>query len=148
MSLKLIPVLLLVSSTGAFGQTVDSIKNVRSIFVDSLGREAGGDLIREKIIARLVKTGRIVVTEDPSQADAVLKGVGQVSSRTYASTVNGNVTADTRYSATAILRLLGRDGKILWMTEAKPGYFKYGSQSSAVADKVVKELMREIGLAK
>ena len=124
-------VLSFVLAAACFGQ---SLKDVKVIYVDSLGSAEGADVIREKVINRLAQSHLSVVL-DREQADAILTGIGEVS--------KGIDESGTTYDATLVIRLITQDKKILWVDEAKPSRFKR-SVSSGVADKVVKDLLKAI----
>ena len=55
------------------------LKDIKTIYVGSFGNDKGADLIRAKVISRIVKSGRLQVVESEEQADAILTGVGQTS---------------------------------------------------------------------
>jgi hypothetical protein len=88
-------------------QTGDAqrLQDVHKIYVDSLGNGDGADVIRSKVITKLVKSGRFDVVQNPDQADAVLIGASQVSKTShYSASSNGqhgNASGGTRYHATA-----------------------------------------------
>jgi hypothetical protein len=105
--------------------TIQRLRDVRKIAIESLGNTEAAGLVREKLINRLVASGRFVVVEDSSASDAVLTGtVG----------ANGYGRADA-----AAIRLVTRDGRTLWGTEARGGF--RSSASSSVADHLIKELL-------
>ena len=96
-------------------------------------------MIRDKIINRLAKSGRFQVVLSPEKADAVLTGSGDVArSQRYSEGSGG-----TRWDATAVVRLVTNDQRILWVSEAKNGIFSR-SASSSVADRIVKDLMKAV----
>jgi hypothetical protein len=110
---------------------------VRSIFVDPLGQGEFSGVIRDKIINRLVASGRFQVVNDPDKADAVLTGsVSEAPVNRY-----NNGSGGTRFDANAVLRLVAKDQRILWVSEAKNGAFSR-SASSSVADRIVKDLVK------
>ena len=124
-------------------RSVERVQDIKTIYVGSFGEGPGSDLIRNKVIARLVKSGRVEVVENPESADAILTGVGELSKSTYysanATTTNASAAGGTRYHATSAARVLNRQQKILWADEASNGMF-YRSATSSVADKLVKTL--------
>ncbi len=128
-------------------QQANTLSEVRKIFVDSFGTSEGADLIKEKLINRLVKSGRVTVVENRDAADAVLSGIGEISKGVRYSANSGQyggaASGGTSYDATLVVRLLGKDKQILWVDEAKPGFMP-GSVSSSVADKVSKNLLKAI----
>jgi hypothetical protein len=123
------------------------LSEVKSIFVDSFGNAEGADIIREKVINRIAKSGKVQVVDALAQADAILTGIGEITrgARYQASsgTYGGSASGGTTYDATLVLRLVTKEKQILWSDEAKPGGFSR-SVSSSVADRVVKSLLRAI----
>jgi hypothetical protein len=123
------------------------LQDVRRIYVDSFGTGDGADVIRSKIITRLVKAGRFDVVQSADQADAVLTGASQVSKTAhYSANANGqyaNASGGTRYHATAGVQLVSKDQKILWADDTSNGAFSR-SASSSLADRIVKDLVKAI----
>ena len=128
-------------------QQAGALSEVKKIFVDSFGAAEGAELIKEKLINRLVKSGRVTVVDNRVAADAVLSGIGEVNKGVRYSSNSGQyggaASGGTSYDATLVVRLLGKDKQILWVDEAKPGFMP-GSVSSSVADKVSKNLLKAI----
>jgi hypothetical protein len=118
-------------------QAPKSLAEVQTIFVDSLGQTATSVLIRDKIINRLAASARFQVVLDGNKADAILTGSGTVSQgQTYT-----NGSGGTHYDASAAVRLVTRDQRILWVSETKNSLFAR-SATSSVADHIVKELLK------
>ena len=124
------------------------LSDVKKIFVGSFGNAEGADLIREKIIVRLVKSGKLTIVESPEDADASLTGVAETSKgvRYSASSgpYGGTAAGGTTYNASLVVRLVGKSRQILWGDEATPRFLGSRSVSSNVADKMVKELIKAI----
>lgn len=113
-------------------QSPQGLADVKTIFVDTLGQGESVSVIRDKIINRLATSGRFQVVFEPEKADAVL---------------TGSVTETrlgTGWDATAVVRLVTKDERILWVSEAKNKrkVFKSPSASSSVADKIIDDLMK------
>lgn len=108
--------------------TIQRLKDVRRIAIESLGNTDAAGLVREKLINRLTESGKLTVVEDSFEADAVLTG-----------TVGANIYG--RADAAAI-RLVTRDGRTLWGNETRRGWGR--SASSSVADHLAKELLTAI----
>jgi hypothetical protein len=123
------------------------LQDVRKIYVDAFGTGDGAEVIRSKIISRLVKAGRFEVVQSANQADAVLTGASQLSKTAhYSANANGqyaNASGGTRYHATAGVQLVTKDQKILWADDTSNGAFSR-SASSSLADRIVKDLLKAI----
>jgi hypothetical protein len=126
---------------------VQRLQDVHSIYVDALGNGDGADLIRSKVITKLVKCGRFDVVQSSDQADVVLIGASQISKTShYSASLNGqygNASGGTHYNATAGVQLVNKEQKILWAGDASNGRFSR-SASSSLADRIVKNLLKAI----
>jgi curli biogenesis system outer membrane secretion channel CsgG len=56
--------------------TINSVKDVKRIFVDSFGEDPVSAQIQSMVVTQLLQSGKFVVTENKSKADAILKGAG------------------------------------------------------------------------
>lgn len=137
----------------ASSQTGMTLGTIKTFFVGPLGSGEGADLIRQKLINRLIKTGLIGVTESESEADAVLTGAAQIDKRHYLAMTGNYANGGTRISAQSVVRLVGKNKQILWTDEltSSPqlraiigacfgGVKSVRSASANVADKTVKDL--------
>jgi|SRR5580704_15022178 hypothetical protein len=128
---------------GVFGAVILSAQTATpkpsdlKIFVDMEGSDpAVANMYAAKLISHLVKHGFSVV-ESMDDADAILHGSGLI--QTY-STENGH----TRYFAQAGMRLVNKDGAVLWADDIRSSRYAE-SASSSFAENVAKSL--EKGLA-
>jgi hypothetical protein len=114
-------------------QPPQSLDEVKTVVVDSLGQGEWPTIIRDKIINRLVASGRFQVVFDPDKADAILTG----------SVIESQV--DRGFDVTAVVRLMTKDQRILWVSEAKNNKNPFArSASSSVADRIVKDLLKAV----
>jgi hypothetical protein len=120
-----------------------SLADVRTIFVDSLGQGDGPTVIGDKIINRLAASGRFNVALAPEKADAILAGSASERSAMHYS----DGTGGTRFDATVVVRLVTQDQRILWASETKNGRFFSRSASSSVATNIVKDLLKAASAA-
>src|SRR6266481_388321 len=94
---RIVAVLYVAASLGLLcaQDAVQHLQDVKKIYVGSFGDGPGSELIRSKLISRLVKSNRVEVVEVPDQADAILTGVGELSARAYynASATSTNASA-------------------------------------------------------
>jgi hypothetical protein len=167
---------------------VTSLKEVKRIFVDSLGEDPIAKQIEAMVVTQLMQSDRFVVTENGAKADAILKGAGvektSIETHSYESgtaashvagghsgSVSGSFVGGTgsvsgsgsggfagagaaindSYSssqavndARVAVRLVNQDGDVIWATNQESKGAKYKGASADVADKVVKQLMRDI----
>lgn len=126
--------------------------DVKTIFVDSLGTSNDSQVIREKTINRLIKAG-FTVLDRPENADAVLAGTAFVratpTANGYMNVNKGNgfatMNSGVDYSPVFAVRLLGRNGQILWSAESRFRLIHSLSVTSNAADQIVKDLLKALG---
>jgi hypothetical protein len=116
---------LLISFVPPQEQTIQRLRDIRTIYVDKLRDSDDAILVREKIMNRLFELKALAVTDDKDKADAVLVGVVTFSTGFRAS---GNV-ARTRHYADFAVRLVTPDKRILWT--------KAGDSSADHADEAI-----------
>ena len=79
------------------------LRDVKTVYVGSFGSADGAEMIRAKVLASILRSGKLDLVEVEGDADAVLTGVA-------------STTATT---AQAALRLVARsDKRILWADDA------------------------------
>jgi len=175
--------LLALLPTMAFGveirPTRAALADVKRIYVDQLGGGKTSDQFRDMMIVAIQNTGLFVLTEDPTRADATLKGSGDdlifteehnstdslgvhanagsgSSSKALNSGVSSNQTMgvgvtdsessrvqDRHHEATGSVRLVGKNGDVIWSNTQESGGGKFRSAMADVADKIVKQLAGE-----
>jgi hypothetical protein len=132
-------------------QSAQRLSDVHKIFVGSLGGGDGANVIREKIIARLVQSGKVTIVNVPAEADAFLTGARQATAREHygaiATTTIASASGGTRYDATAAIELTGKGGEVLWAGEGTSG-FLYRSATSSAASAAAKSLVKAIEKAR
>jgi hypothetical protein len=106
-------------------QSPQSLADVHTIFVDSLGSGEHSGLIRDKLINRLAASKRFQVVLDADKADAILTGSG----------------AAVPGAGTAAIRLVTKEQQILWAYEANSTRLAR-SASSSLAERIVNELLK------
>lgn len=88
--------------------------------------------------------------EVTGNVNGTVRGSSRGTANTYgravgASVEDSQVTTETIDDARISVRLVGQDGDILWTTTQESTGAKYKGASADAADKVAKQLMREIG---
>lgn len=133
------------------GYGVERLGDIRKIFVAPLGYDQGSELIRQKLIDRIVKSGVVAVLNTPDGADAVLTGVTSMNHKNDLSSVPlpSFMKGNGHYSADSVVRLIGRNNQLLWTDESTAGKFPGPSRSmrgvsSSAADRMAKSLIDAI----
>lgn len=121
----------------AQAQPAQTLADVKTLFVDSLGPGEFANVIREKIFNALTSSGRFQVTLDPSMADATLTGSASESQPIHYGNGNGS-----RYEANVAVQVVGKGKQILWSYEATKGRFSSKRASASAAADIVKGLLK------
>ena len=116
---------------------------LRRVFVD---RFSGGETaaqMRDMIINGLQGSKLFTITENQEKADAILRGSGEdlVFNETHTS-------SDSLHEANAAVRLVSKDGDVIWSTTQESLGGKFRGASSDVADKITKQLTEDYERAK
>jgi hypothetical protein len=136
------------ANEAATSQGVSSIRQVRRIYVESLGSDGESRLTREKIRAQLIKSKRFVVTDSPSDAQAIVQGAMATRGYTsaYGSSFDGQgwVSQGTTYSSNSTLRVCAiGSGKTLWTWEFEPAKVYWGPFGLGDTD-IAKSFVRDL----
>lgn len=134
-------------STGTYQQ----LSSIKSIFVAPFGNADVSEEIRQKTINRLVKAG-FDVQDSPQEADAVLTGVATIkvseNVNGYMDVNKGNgfgtINGSTTFTPSFAVRLIGRNGQMLWSDESRFRLIHSPSPTSNAADQIVKDLVKAI----
>jgi curli biogenesis system outer membrane secretion channel CsgG len=141
------------------GKEVDDsamLLKVKRIYVESFGDDIISKELQSMIVSALVATKRFKVTENRERADAMLKGVAleKSSQELHAygeSTIAGrgaisdsSAHTETVNDAKLSIRLVNPNGDALWTSTQESKGAKYKGSSADVADKCVKQLLRDI----
>lgn len=149
------------------------LATVRRIYVERLTGESSLQ-IRDMIINALQGSKAFVITENADRADATLKGSaedliytdtfqssesldarasigssGSGASRRAGISIGAGQDESTRvaerkHEAMAAVRLVNREGDVIWSTTQESGGAKFRGASADVAAKVVKQLLADI----
>jgi hypothetical protein len=154
-------------------QQAPALLSVKRVHVERLNGESSAQ-IRDMIINALQASRLFVLTENPDKADATLRGSAedliyndhfqsgeQVSAR---ANVGSSTTSSRRvpgvgigigldestrsterkHEAAAAVRLVSRDGDVIWSTTQESTGAKFRGASADVAEKIVRQLLADI----
>ena len=142
---------------------------IRRVFVDRLAGGETASQMRDMLISSLQNARLFVITENEERSDAVLRGSGEdlVFTNTHDSSESVSVRANVgisrssrdrqyggiglgesessrnterRHEAVAAVRLVNKDGDVIWSTTQESMGGKFRGASADVADKVVRML--------
>jgi phosphate ABC transporter phosphate-binding protein len=135
--------LILLHQAGA--QTVASLNRVRTIDVGSMGEGSGAEALRQRIVDRLNKSGRLQVVASPSAADVALRGTSSMwATGTISLSPHSKSASQTIYEGYLSVELVSKDGQILWSYLVTPSHFRTASITDDLADQVVLRLLAAI----
>jgi len=146
---------------------------IRRIYVESFGDDPVAKQVQAMVVASLTDSKKFIVTENKERADAILKGSGVEKTsqefRSYKDSTSAGVagggidsfgsgafgaagagisdsstSTETINDARVSVRLVDHEGDVLWATTQESKGAKYKGATADVADKVVKELLRDV----
>ena len=150
---------------------------IQRVYVDRLTGGDTAAQMRDLLIGSLHNARLFVVTEDPERADAILKGAAEdliytdqfaaadgvdlrASTGSSRSTRAGNralsvgVSDDEsvnvherKHEAMAAVRLVNREGDVIWSATQESGGAKFRGASADVAEKITRQLVEDYGRA-
>ncbi|MBX9877517.1 MAG: hypothetical protein K2Y22_03590 [Candidatus Obscuribacterales bacterium] len=123
---------------------IQRLGDIKKIFISPLGTADGSELIRQKVISKLVKSTIITVVESPDDADAILSGAAEVRHQMYLYGSGSGLNGGTRTSASLVVHLTGKGKQIFWSDDIRSRILMPLNSSSNVADKLVKNLVEAI----
>jgi curli biogenesis system outer membrane secretion channel CsgG len=133
-----------------------ALLKVRRIYVESFGDDVISRELQSMIVSSLAETKRFKVTENRERADAILKGVALEKSAQELHAYSEGTAAgrgaisdssahtETVSDAKLSVRLVNPDGDVIWTSTQESKGAKYKGSSADVADKCVKQLLRDV----
>jgi|SRR5208283_4929095 len=136
-------IVLTLAAISLHAQTAKDLSQVKKVFVSSLSGGNGAAELQQSLIKQLRKNGRFEVVATLTQADAIIKGTGQI-------WVKGHIATSPRSPSTnrqAILEgflsveVVGANNAVLWSYLVTPSKFSWGSITDNLSDNLVKEMV-------
>jgi phosphate ABC transporter phosphate-binding protein len=129
----------------AGSQTAVSLNQVRTIQVASMGEGSSADALRQRIAARLGRSGRLKVVDSASQADVILRGTSNIwATGAISLSPRSNSASETIYTGYLSVQLADKNDQILWSYLVTPSRFHTSSISDDLADQIVERLLSAI----
>ena len=141
---------------------------IKRIYVEGFGDDNTAKQLQAMVINALSECKRFIVTENKDKADAVLKGsalektskelhvIGEGTAAAggggssggfgakAAAMEDSQASTETINDARLAVRLVDTDGDVIWTTTQESKGAKYKGSSADVADKIVKQLLRDL----
>ena len=126
----------------AQAQDARALSEVKKIYVEPLGHGKLGEEFRDRVIARLRKSGRFDIVESPDRADAVMAGTAEI-------WVTGHISLSPRspstqqavYSGFLSASVRSKDNQFLWSYLVTPRKFAWGGIVHDLADNLASKLL-------
>ena len=129
----------------AMGQTATALKDVKTVFVGSLGDKPDAAALRDELTSQLAKSSRFRIAASAAEADAVLGGTGEVwvKERYSLNPRERFVNSDTRaiYAGYLSVELHGKGDETLWSYLATPHSATSGDVNRDLARLVTRKLV-------
>jgi len=135
--------ILSLAATNLHGQTAPDFSHVKKVFVSPFSSSKGAEEMRQAVLKQLRKSGKFEVVAAPAQADAVIKGRGQV-------WVTGHIAISPRspasnsqavYGGFLSVEVLGGAGAVLWSYLVTPSKFSWGTIYDNLSETLVREMV-------
>lgn len=171
-------VLWLTIALAAFAQDEAELLKIKRVYVERLHGGDTAQHFREMLIASLQATRLFVITENAERADTTLKGASEdlVYTETFSSNesihartqIGGTRStgttrgasgisvgeqestriAERKHEASASVRLVNKDGDVIWSTTQESQGAKFKGASADVAAKITRQLLDDFARAR
>ena len=127
----------------AGAQPVDSLSQVKTLYVGSFSGGTEAEHLRSSLIHRLDKDGRFNLVQSAKGADAVVNGTGQIWIKGFITINPRNPSTDREpvYGGYLSVEVVGANGQPLWSWLVSPGRLAWSNivdeLASRAADKMV-----------
>src|SRR5271157_4940882 len=138
-------IVLILAAISLHAQTAKDLSQVKKVFVSSLSGGNGAVELQQSLVKQLRKSGKFEVVATPSQADAVIKGTGQIWVKGHLATSPRAPAANRQaiYGGFLSVEVVGADNAVLWSYLVTPSKFSWGSIADNLSDNLVREMVAE-----
>lgn len=149
---------------------LEQLSAVKRVYVEKFGGGEGADQIRDMVIAAIQRTKLFVLTENPERADTLLRGSAEdlIYTDTFQSSdgINARLSPSSgssrngvkiapgvsvgdnesvrkqerKHEASASVRLVNRDGDVIWSTIQESQGARFRSAAADVAERIGRQL--------
>jgi phosphate ABC transporter phosphate-binding protein len=135
--------LLTLAAVSVQAQTARDLSQVKKVFVSFWSSGNGAAELRESLVKQLRKSGKFEVVASSTQADAVIKGSGQVWVKGHIATSPRSPSTNRQavYGGFLSVELVGANNAVLWSYLVTPSKFTWCSLADNLSDNLVKEMV-------
>jgi len=136
-------VVLTLAAIALHSQTAQDFSQVKKVFVPPFSSGVGGTELYQTLVKQLRKSGKFEVVAFPTQADAVIKGSGQVWVKGHIATSPRSPSTNRQavYGGFLSVEVVGANNAVLWSYLVTPSKFSWGSLVDDLSDNLVKEMV-------
>jgi phosphate transport system substrate-binding protein len=123
-------------------QTAQDFSQVKKLYVAALSGGNGASELRDSLVRQLRKSGKFQLVEVPNQADAIVRGNGQLWIKGYVAT-NPRSSVRNRqavYGGFLSIEVTGGNNEVLWSYLVTPSKVTWKSISEDLSGSLVKEM--------
>jgi len=126
-------------------QTSNTVTEIRSIQIDSLGNGTSAEAIRQRLIDRLTKNGNLRVVERPAKADIALRGTSNIwPTGVISPNPRSHGSRMTNYQGYLSVEAANQSGQVVWSYLVTPSRFHTASITDDLADQIAGRLLHAI----
>ncbi len=138
-------VFLLIAGISVHAQSAAELKQVKSLYVDSLGSDKAGAATRDTIERRLRKSHELRIVADPHEADAILKGTTRIWAIGRDSlSPHSHRPVQALYEGFVSVEVVGKKNETLWSYLVTPSKFPWGGITDDLGRQVISRLLAAI----
>jgi hypothetical protein len=106
-------------------QPASSLFQAKKLYIDTFSGGSDGGLLRKSLIKRIQKSGKYQVVETSAEADAIVKGGGEIWVRGYLTTNSRspNNNRQAVYGGFLSVDIVSKDGEPIWSYLVTPSKF-------------------------
>jgi len=136
-------IVLILAAISLHAQTAQDLSQVKKVFVSPLSGGNGAPELQQSLVKQLRKSGKFEVVATSTQADAVIKGSGQIWVKGHLATSPRAPAANRQavYGGFLSVEVVGADNAVLWSYLVTPSKFFWGSISDDLSENLVKEMV-------
>src|SRR5271157_1850447 len=135
-------IVLVLAAISLHAQTAHDLSQVKKVFVSSWSGNGAAEL-QQSLIKQLRKSGKFEVVATASQADAVIKGNGQIWIKGHIATSPRSPATNRQavYGGFLSVEIVGADNAVLWSYLVTPSKFSWGSIYDNLSENLVREMV-------
>jgi phosphate ABC transporter phosphate-binding protein len=138
-------VFLLAAGISGSAQSATGLKQVKTLYVDSLGNGKSAVAMRDYIEHRLRKNHELRIATDPHEADAILKGTTRIWAIGRDSlSPRSHRPVEALFEGFVSVEMVGKNNETIWSYLVTPSRFPWGGITDDLGRQVISRLLTAI----